>query len=202
MPSIPGPATSDVHNTAIMLLPEPDPLTLPDDSVQEDMDAPLNPPLPLPADDDSNIIDENNFIPISINPVPDTHNISDTPTPPAAMTPPNRPSQPSHHMALRPHEPVKYLTLNRRGRQQQHLHIHNKPGQKQKKTHVKLRDTFRKIVGIVMAHMKKATSEHDQLNVDEGIKRFGQSVIDAVLDEFVQLSGYTTFDGLDPNKLT
>ena len=53
-----------------------------------------------------------------------------------------------------------------------------------------------------MAHMKKATSEHDQLNADKGIKRFGQSAIDVVLAEFVQLSGYTTFDGLDPNKLT
>ena len=169
MTSTPSPATSDVHNTTIMLLPEPDPLILPDDSVQEDTDAPLNPPLPLPADEDSNIIDENNFIPISTNPAPNTHNNSDTPTSPATMTSPNSPSPPSHHMALRTRAPVDYLTLNRRG-QQQHLHIHNKPGQQQNKTHAKLRDTFRQIVGIVIAHVKKSTSEHDQLNVDEGIK--------------------------------
>ena len=27
-------------------------------------------------------------------------------------------------------------------------------------------------------------------------------LIDAVLAEFIQLSGYTSFDGLDPNKMT
>lgn len=53
-----------------------------------------------------------------------------------------------------------------------------------------------------MAHMKRVSSEHDQLNVEDGIQRYGDKAIEAVLKEFVKLIGMTTFDPLDASTLT
>jgi len=46
---------------------------------------------------------------------------------------------------------------------------------------------FKKIVSITMTHIKSA-SKHEQVSMKEGIKRYGQAAIRAVLKEYAQLN--------------
>lgn len=50
--------------------------------------------------------------------------------------------------------------------------------------------------------MNKKTSEYDQLDVEEGIERFGEGAVTAVFQEFHQLADVSTFKPMDPSKVT
>ena len=113
------------------------------------------------------------------------------------------------HMSLRDRRPTDYRQLNRRGNTQLAQRGYVSGKKKKKKKHVqqqqvevKLRDAYRRIVGIIMAHMDEASAKHKEMPVSEGIKRFGQSAVDAVFAEFAQLSDLTTFHPQDASKLS
>ena len=70
-----------------------------------------------------------------------------------------------------------------------------------KRTKLKMRDTFRNIVGIMMAQIKK-DDQYSQMSIKAGIKRHGANAIVAVLKEYTQLHDKDVFDPEDPEKLT
>ena len=45
---------------------------------------------------------------------------------------------------------------------------------------IKVKDMFRKVMSITMTHIA-AASKHDQVSVEEGIRRFGNKAVEAVL---------------------
>ena len=53
-----------------------------------------------------------------------------------------------------------------------------------------------------MAHMSKEAMLHKDVNVEEGIRRFGEGAVQAVFKEFVQLNDLTCFSPQDISKLT
>ena len=107
----------------------------------------------------------------------------------------------SHPMQLRNRNRVDYDSFHKKGATQ--LIQVAKKKVKQKRIKVNVRDMFRKVAAIIMSHMgQTSSSEHDQLSVREGIRRFGQQAIDAVLKEYAQLHDMHTFNLEDPKKLT
>ena len=110
-------------------------------------------------------------------------------------------SAPSHSMQLRTRGRVDYSSFHKKGATQLIQVARKKLKQKRVKVHI--RDMFRKVAAIIMSHMGQASSsEHDQLSVREGIRRFGQQAVDAVLKEYAQLHDMNTFKPMDPNKLS
>jgi len=106
-------------------------------------------------------------------------------------------------------ERVDYSTLHRRGRANFQIKGAKLFMQKAKKikkrlkksTNVVVRDMFKKVVSITMAHIKSA-SKHEQVSMKEGIKRYGQAAIQAVLKEYAQLNDKTTFKAVKRSALT
>jgi len=106
-------------------------------------------------------------------------------------------------------ERMDYAALHRRGRanfqikgakifMQRAKKIARKIG---KKTNVVVKDMFKKIVSITMAHIKSA-SKHEQVSMKEGIKRYGQAAIQAVLKEYAQLNDKKIFRAVKRSALT
>lgn len=52
-----------------------------------------------------------------------------------------------------------------------------------------------------MSHIK-AASKHDQVSVEEGIRRFGNKAVEAVLSEYSQLNDKQVFRARFANELT
>ena len=70
-----------------------------------------------------------------------------------------------------------------------------------KRFRVKVRDMFRRVMAITMAHISSAT-KHDQVSVEEGIRRFGDKAIEAVLSEYAQLNDKNVFKSRFANELS
>ena len=66
---------------------------------------------------------------------------------------------------------------------------------------VKVKDMFRRVVALTMTHIKSA-AKHEQVSVKEGIRRFGDKTVDAVLTEYAQLNEKNVFAPVNANKLT
>ena len=70
-----------------------------------------------------------------------------------------------------------------------------------KKLRVKQNDIFRKVLGTIMTQIAKS-SKHAQVNVKEGIRRYGDRAAKAVIKEYAQLDEKGTFEPKDPSELT
>ena len=70
-----------------------------------------------------------------------------------------------------------------------------------KKLRLKRNDMFRKVLGTIMNQIAKSC-KHAQVNVKEGIKRYGDRAVEAVIKEYAQLDEKGTFEPKDPSKLT
>ena len=80
----------------------------------------------------------------------------------------------------------------------------HKGSPKKKKTKmlkVKQNEMFRKVLGTIMTQIAKA-SKHAQVNMKEGIKRYGEKAIEAVFKEYAQLDEKDTFKPEEPSRLT
>ena len=77
----------------------------------------------------------------------------------------------------------------------------NKKRRRKKKLKVKQSNTFRKVLGITMTQIAKE-SKHAQVNVKEGIKRYGDRAVQAVFNEYAQLDNKDTFMPENANKLS
>jgi len=97
---------------------------------------------------------------------------------------------------------INYRDLHRRGKGTQLAQIHKKVKRILKKKYkVRISDTFRRIVGIIMANVQTA-SDYEQMSMKKGIKKFGEDAIQAVLAEYAQLDNKEVFEGIDPDTLT
>jgi len=97
---------------------------------------------------------------------------------------------------------IDYRDMHRRGRGTQLAQIHKKVKRiLRKKYKVKISDTFRRIVGIIMANVQTA-SDYEQMSMKKGIKKFGEDAIQAVLAEYAQLDNKEVFEGVDPDSLS
>ena len=65
---------------------------------------------------------------------------------------------------------------------------------------IKMKDTFRKVVGIVMSHLAK--SEYADVPMRKGLERFGEKAVEAVLKEFAQLDDSNSFEPHHAHLLT
>ena len=66
---------------------------------------------------------------------------------------------------------------------------------------VALKDTYRRLVGVMMTQVGK-DSKYAQVNIKEGIKRYGQKTIEALVKELGQLDDKDTFDPQLASSLT
>ena len=57
---------------------------------------------------------------------------------------------------------------------------------------MRLKDTYRKIVGVMMSQISK-DSKHAQVSVKEGIKCFGDRAVEALVKKLAQLHDKQTF---------
>ena len=69
------------------------------------------------------------------------------------------------------------------------------------KVNIQSKDLFRKMVGIIMTQMSKL-DKHAQVSVNEGVKRYGEKAIAAILKEFTQLNDKQVFKPCNPNRLS
>jgi len=103
---------------------------------------------------------------------------------------------------LRLQERINYKELHSKGRRTQMIQIHRKVARKLKKRYkVSVNDTFRRVLAVIMATVQTA-AKHEQISMKEGIKRFGEQAIEAVLKEYGQLDSKEVFDPVDATKLT
>ena len=72
---------------------------------------------------------------------------------------------------------------------------------KARKLKVKQNDMFRKVLGTVMTQIARE-SKHAQVNVREGIKRYGDKAVEAIFKEYAQLNEKGTFEPENPNMLS
>lgn len=70
-----------------------------------------------------------------------------------------------------------------------------------KKRKVVIKDLFKKVVALTIAHIKSA-AKHEQASMREGIKRYGESAIKAVLKEYAQLDNKKIFRPVKASGLT
>ena len=100
----------------------------------------------------------------------------------------------------------QFLTLNEKRKVKKRLKLQykNKPMKKLKglkrKMSVKLNDPYRSMVGVMMSQISKE-SKNAQVSVKEGIKRFGDKAIQALVVELTQLDDKNTFTPLMVNEL-
>ena len=103
---------------------------------------------------------------------------------------------------LRLQERINYRELHSRGKRTQMMQIHKKVTRKLKKKYkVSVNDTFRRVLGVIMATVQTG-AEHEQISMKEGIRRFGDEAVAAVLKEYGQLDSKDVFDPVDATKLT
>jgi len=67
--------------------------------------------------------------------------------------------------------------------------------------HIVIKDVFRKVVALTMAHIKSA-SKHEQVSMREVIGRYTELTIQAVLNEFAQLDNKKMFRPVKASQLT
>ena len=112
---------------------------------------------------------------------------------------------------------IDYGVLHRTGeRQSRQMHQlgktkdrtnkHYKGKKKKKKIRIHIKDTYRQVVGAMMANIAKSNTtkskgKHAQLNVKQGIDKHGQKAIEAILTEYSQLDDRDVFDPQDVSKL-
>ena len=64
-----------------------------------------------------------------------------------------------------------------------------------------INDTFRRVLAVIMTTVQ-TSAEHEQISMKEGIKRFGNEAVEAVLKEYGQLDSKDVFDPVDAVELT
>ena len=96
---------------------------------------------------------------------------------------------------------INYKKLHRYGEQYNQVENEKEKNMKSGRTRVKLQDTFRHIVEMMM-YSEATKSEYDQLNINEGIKRHGGQAIAAVIKEYEQLKNIDTVRPLEATTLT
>ena len=113
-----------------------------------------------------------------------------------------------NRMELRRGRRVDYASLHRTGTS--HMQIN---GAKQfmkkvkridkelRKKRIVIKDMFKKVATVTMAHIK-AASKHEQVSMKEGIRRYGESAIRAVLKEYAQLDNKRIFRAVKASALT
>ena len=69
------------------------------------------------------------------------------------------------------------------------------------KKHTKMKDTYRGVLKIVMAQIQ-AISEHENLSIKQGIRRYGNHAVESVLAEYGQLKDKSVFRPRYANKLS
>ena len=72
---------------------------------------------------------------------------------------------------------------------------------KKKEIQVKLKDTYRRMIGVMMSQISK-DGKHAQVSVKEGIKRFGDKAVQALVKELAQLHDKQTFTPLLASSLS
>jgi len=113
------------------------------------------------------------------------------------------------NMVLRQRNRIDYATLHNRGTS--HMQVKGaKQFQKKikrickelkRKHHIIIKDMFRKVVAVTMAQIKSA-SKHEQVSMREGIRRYGELAIKAVLKEYAQLDNKRIFKPTKASSLT
>jgi len=114
--------------------------------------------------------------------------------------------RPSTRSGLRSGSRVNYASLHKFGdKQLSQVHknimdkvhkngsLRGKSPEKKKQVKLMVKDMMRRVVSIIMSQISKE-SKFAQVSVKEGIKRFGESAINAVLAEFGQLNDQKIFD--------
>jgi len=97
---------------------------------------------------------------------------------------------------------INYKELHRSGRRANMLHIFKKAQRKlRKKYKVSINDTFRRLVRVVMLQMQTG-AEFGQMSMREGIKKYGELAIQAVLAEYSQLDNKGVFVDMNPDELS
>lgn len=106
-------------------------------------------------------------------------------------------------MELRKRVKVDCKQLHRRGKAAQQLTQRVKKLKRRLKKRFRLRvnDMFRKVIGITIANIK-AAQKHEQINVEEGIRRHGEKAAQTVLKEYAQLDDRKIFKTVHANHLT
>ena len=70
-----------------------------------------------------------------------------------------------------------------------------------KKKRIIIKDMFKKVAAVTMAHIKSA-AKHEQVSMREGIWRYGELAIRAVLKEYAQLDNKKIFRPVQASALT
>ena len=86
----------------------------------------------------------------------------------------------SSGMELRPRTRINYKAFHTKGARQLAQKVKKAKKKVKRRYKIKVKDMFRRVMGIVMSHIN-AASKHEQVSVEEGIKRFGNKAIEAVL---------------------
>jgi len=114
----------------------------------------------------------------------------------------------NERMSLRRGRRVDYASLHRTG--VSHMQV---KGAKQfmkkvkridrqlRKKKIIIKDMFKKVAAVTMAHIKSA-AKHEQVSMREGIRRYGESAIKAVLKEYAQLDDKKIFRPVKASALT
>lgn len=112
--------------------------------------------------------------------------------------------EPSHNYNLRDRKDIDYSTFHNYGEYQLsqiqkkwYSEMFSTKGGNTKKGKKKSlvmqsKDTFRKIVGVLMSQMTKE-DKYAQVSVEEGVRQHGEQAIEAVLAEFTQLNDHDIF---------
>lgn len=69
---------------------------------------------------------------------------------------------------------------------------------KKEKIIVGMTDMFRNMAGVIMVQLEQRPT----VNAKEGIKRYGEKAVHAILFEYGQIDNMGTFQPLDINKMT
>ena len=102
---------------------------------------------------------------------------------------------------LRKKQPINYRFLHQCGctSHQFSQRVQHLKRKAKKRFRLKVNDIFRKTIGIIIANIK-AAQKHDQVSVEEDIKRYGELAVKAVLSEYAQLDDRKIFKPVHVKK--
>ena len=96
------------------------------------------------------------------------------------------------NMRLRPRRRLDYQALDTKGARQLAQKVKKIKKKLKRRYKLKVRDLFRKAMSITMSQIK-AASKYEQVSVEEGLRRFGNKAVEAVLSEYSQLNDKQVF---------
>ena len=104
-------------------------------------------------------------------------------------------------MRLKPRQRVDYKAFHTKGARMLAQKVKKIKGKIKRRFKIKVKDMFRKVMAITMAQIS-AASKHDQVSVEEGIRRYGNKAVEAVLSEYSQLNDKSVFRSRMASELT